>query len=384
MNYPPSKLPHIGTTIFTVMSQLANDFKAVNLSQGFPDFDGPKILLEGVGKYIAQGLNQYAPMAGIPALREQIVLKVQTLYGNAVSPDEVTITSGATEALFNAISAVIHQGDEVIIFDPAYDSYEPAITLNGGKAVRLNLLPPAFKIDWQQLKDAINSKTRLIIINTPHNPTGTTLTKNDLNQLAELVRNTDILIISDEVYEHIIFDGLQHESIHRHPELYARSFVISSFGKTYHTTGWKIGYCVAPPVLTQEFRKIHQYVTFTTSTPMQYALVDVMREAPEHIEQLPQFYQTKRDEFSQLLQSTRFTLLTSTGTYFQLADYTGISNLDDVAFCRWLTTDIGVAAIPVSVFYEKPPTDMKLIRFCFAKNSQTLKHGAARLRSLNV
>lgn len=384
MNYPPSKLPHIGTTIFTVMSQLANDFKAVNLSQGFPDFDGPTILLEGVGKYIAQGLNQYAPMAGIPALREQIALKVHNLYGNPVSPDEVTITSGATEALFNAISAVVRQGDEIIIFDPAYDSYEPAITLNGGKAVRLNLLPPAFKIDWQQLKDSINTKTRLIIINTPHNPTGTTLTKDDLNQLAELVRNTDILIVSDEVYEHIIFDGLQHESINRHPELYERSFVISSFGKTYHTTGWKIGYCVAPPVLTQEFRKIHQYVTFTTSTPMQYALVDVMRNEPQHVEQLPQFYQTKRDEFTQLLQSTRFKLLHSTGTYFQLADYMGMSNLNDVDFCRWLTTDIGVAAIPVSVFYENPPADMKLIRFCFAKNSETLRRGAARLRSLNT
>lgn len=384
MNYPSSKLPHIGTTIFTVMSQLATDFKAVNLSQGFPDFDGPKILLEGVGQYIAQGLNQYAPMAGIPALREQIALKVQRLYGNPVSPNEVTITSGATEALFNAISAVVRQGDEVIIFDPAYDSYEPAITLNGGKAVRLNLLPPRFKMDWQQLKDAINPKTRLIIINTPHNPTGTVLDQNDLNQLAELVRNTDILIVSDEVYEHIIFDGLEHASIHRHPELYERSFVISSFGKTYHTTGWKIGYCVAPLALTQEFRKIHQYVTFTTSTPMQYALVDVMRDDPQHIEQLPQFYQTKRDEFTSLMQKTRFTLLHSSGTYFQLADYTELSHLDDLAFCRWLTTDIGVAAIPVSVFYENPPADMKLIRFCFAKNSETLRHGTVRLRSLNV
>lgn len=382
MNYPASKLPQVGTTIFTVMSQLAAEHQAINLSQGFPDFDGPSRLLTAVGHYISQGFNQYAPMAGVPVLREQIAHKVKRLYGNTVSPDsEVTVTSGATEAIFAAISAVVRQGDEVIIFDPAYDSYEPAIALNGGKAVRLQLAPPDFAINWQHLQESINPKTRLIILNTPHNPTGTVLSAADLQQLAAIVRDTEILLLADEVYEHIVFDGQVHQSFHRLPELYARSFVVSSFGKTYHTTGWKIGYCVAPPALTTEFRKVHQFLTFSTSTPMQWALADMMRDQPEHELELPRFYQQKRDIFCDLLKPSRFQFTPSQGTYFQIADYSQISDLTDVAFCQYLVKELGVAAIPVSVFCQTPPT-MRLIRFCFAKGEMTLQQAAARLQVL--
>lgn len=382
MHYPASKLPQVGTTIFTVMSQLAADHHAINLSQGFPDFDGPSALLAAVGSYIQQGFNQYAPMAGVPLLRAQIAAKVKGLYNNPISAEhEVTVTSGATEALFAAIAAVVRQGDEVIIFDPAYDSYEPAIALNGGKAVRLALQPPEFHIDWQQLKDTLTSKTRLIIINTPHNPTGTVLSAEDLQQLAEIVRNTDVLLLADEVYEHIVFDGQQHQSLHRHPELYARSFIVSSFGKTYHTTGWKIGYCVAPPALTAEFRKVHQFLTFSTSTPMQWALAQMLRDHPEHAVELPRFYQQKRDTFCDLMKTSRFSFKPSQGTYFQIVDYSQISQLSDVAFCQQLVKEVGVAAIPVSVFYQTPPS-MHLIRFCFAKGETTLQQAAARLVTL--
>lgn len=381
MNYPSSKLPHIGTTIFTVMSQMAADYQAINLSQGFPDFDGPRVLLDGVAGYINQGVNQYAPMMGVPALREQIAAKVARLYGNAVTDAEVTVTSGATEALFAAIAAVVRPGDEVIVFDPAYDSYEPAVTLNGGRTVHLQLQPPRFGIDWQQVQAAITPRTRLIILNSPHNPTGAVLEADDLAQLAALVRDTDILLLSDEVYEHIVFDGQVHQSLHRHPELYERSFVVSSFGKTYHTTGWKIGYCVAPPPLSAEFRKMHQYLTFSTCTPMQWALADILRGQPEHADQLPAFYQQKRDSFCHLISSSRFRFTPSAGTYFQLVDYSAISDLPDVEFCRWLTQQAGVAAIPVSVFCQTPP-EMRLIRFCFAKGQDTLERAAERLCAL--
>ena len=379
MHYPATKLPKVGTTIFSVMSQMAAEHQAINLSQGFPDFDGPKALLEGVGRHIAQGANQYAPMTGVPALREAIAAKVARLYHNTICPNnEVTVTSGATEALFAAIAAVVRSGDEVIIFDPAYDSYEPAIELNGGTARRLQLQPPAFRIDWQLLKDTINANTRMIIINTPHNPTGTTLSADDLTQLADLVRDTNILLLSDEVYEHIVFDGEQHQSIAAHPELYQRSFVVSSFGKTYHTTGWKIGYCIAPPALSAEFRKVHQYLTFSTATPMQLALADILRDEPAHYEQLPAFYQHKRDLFCELINESRFTFSASAGTYFQLVDYSQISDLPDVEFCQWLIKEAGVAAIPVSVFCQTPPA-MRLIRICFAKDDQTLQQAAARI-----
>lgn len=378
MHYPASKLPHIGTTIFTVMSQMANEHQAINLSQGFPDFDGPSALLNAVGAYIAKGMNQYAPMSGLPVLREQIAAKVQRIYGNPVSADEATVTSGATEALFAAIAAVVRQGDEVLMFDPAYDSYEPAVELNGGRAIRLQLQPPAFAINWTAVKAAITPKTRLIILNSPHNPTGSVLSAVDMQQLLELVRGTDILLLGDEVYEHIAFDGEQHQSLNRYPELYERSFVVSSFGKTYHATGWKIGYCVAPPPLTAEFRKMHQYLTFATCTPMQLALADILRDEPEHADNLPSFYQQKRDLFCSLIRQSRFQFTPSAGTYFQVVDYSAISDLPDTKFCEWLTKEVGVAAIPVSVFCKTPP-EMHLIRFCFAKGDETLKRAAERL-----
>ncbi len=381
MHYPASKLPHIGTTIFTVMSQMANEHKAINLSQGFPDFDGPSALLNAVGAYIVKGMNQYAPMSGLPVLREQIAAKVQRIYGNPVSSDEVTVTSGATEALFAAIAAVVRPGDEVIMFDPAYDSYDPAVELNGGVSIHLQLQPPQFAIDWAQVKATITPKTRLIILNSPHNPTGSVLITTDMQQLIELVRGTDILLLGDEVYEHIAFNGQQHQSLNRYPELYERSFVVSSFGKTYHTTGWKIGYCVAPLPLTAEFRKMHQYLTFATCTPMQLALADILRDEPEHADNLPQFYQKKRDLFCSLLSNSRFKLTPSAGTYFQVVDYSAISDLPDTAFCEWLTKEVGVAAIPVSVFCKVPP-EMRLIRFCFAKGDETLQRAAERLCAL--
>jgi len=379
MQFPDSKLPKVGTTIFTVMSQLANEAGAINLSQGFPDFDGPEFLRERVAHYIQNGANQYAPMTGVPALREAIAGKTQSLYGRTVCADsEITVTSGATEALFAAIAAVVRQGDEVIVFDPAYDSYEPAIELNGGRAVHLALPPPAFNIDFEQLKAAITPKTRMIIVNSPHNPTGAVLSADDLEALAELVRDTDILLLSDEVYEHIAFDGAPHQSLLLHNELAARSFVVSSFGKTFHTTGWKVGYCVAPAPLSAEFRKVHQYLTFSTVTPVQLALADMLQQHPEHYLELPAFYQQKRDFFCEQMQGSRFTFTKATGTYFQLMDYSAISDLPDTEFCRWLIKEAGVAAIPISVFSEAP-MDTRLVRFCFAKDDDTLKAAAEAL-----
>ncbi|HAQ26112.1 pyridoxal phosphate-dependent aminotransferase [Stutzerimonas nitrititolerans] len=376
-----SKLPNVGTTIFTTMSQLAAEVGAINLSQGFPDFDGPQALREAVTRAVMDGRNQYAPMAGLPALREQVAVKVRSLYGREVSADsEITITPGATQAIFCAIHAVVRAGDEVIVFDPCYDSYEPAVELAGGVCIHQSLSLPDFSIDWQKLADAITPRTRMIVLNTPHNPSGALIDGADLERLAALVRERDIYLLSDEVYEHLVFDGREHASVLRHEELYQRAFVISSFGKTYHVTGWKTGYVVAPPNLTAELRKVHQYVSFTGVTPLQWALAEFMAAHPEHVRELPAFYQAKRDLFCDLLSGSRFGFTRTAGTYFQLADYSAIRpDLDDVAMAQWLTREHGVASIPISVFYQSPPANLRLVRFCFAKQEETLRQAAERL-----
>ncbi len=377
-----SKLPKVGTTIFSVMSQLAAQHKAINLGQGFPDFDGPQSLRDALSEAMNAGKNQYAPMTGIPKLREQIALKTENLYGRRVSADnEITVTSGATEALFAAIMAVVHTDEEVIVLDPCYDSYEPAVEMAGGRTVHVPLTQPEYSVDWQRVKDAITGRTRMIVINSPQNPSGAVLAAEDLDTLAEIVRGTNIVVLSDEVYEHIIFDGLAHQSVLRHAELAARSFVVSSFGKTYHCTGWKLGYCVAPPQLSAEFRKVHQYVTFCTFTPAQWAFADALERDPDHYLQLPAFYQAKRDHLRKLLKPSRFSLLPAKGTYFQVVDYSAISSRDDLNFCEWMTREAGVAAIPVSAFYETPP-DARVIRLCFAKDENTLTTAAERLCKL--
>ncbi len=378
-----SKLPATGTTIFTIMTQLANDCGAINLSQGFPSFDPDPRLLELVHHYLTHGANQYAPMPGVPSLREAVADKVTRLYGRAVDPEtEVTVCSGATEGLFSSIQAVVRPGDEVIVLDPAYDSYEPAVTLAGGVTRHLPLVVsderPDFHIDWQALDDTIGEKTRLIILNFPHNPTGAILEPEDLDRLADAVRDASIYLLSDEVYEHIIFDGADHQSLARHDELWERSFVISSFGKTYHATGWKVGYCIAPPVLSAEFRKIHQWNTFAVVTPIQHAIADYMRETPAHYSELPLFYQEKRDRFCELVTESRFALRPAAGTFFQILDYSGIGDEDDVSYARRLTEEIGVASIPVSVFCARPSAD-RLLRFCVAKDDATLETAAERL-----
>ena len=376
-----SKLPNVGTTIFTRMSQLAMEAGALNLSQGFPDFDGPQALRDAVGRHIAAGHNQYAPMTGLPALREQVAAKIARSYGRMVSADtEVTIVPGATQGIFCAIQAVIQSGDEVIVFDPSYDSYEPSVELAGGRCVHVPLALPDFSIDWQRLQGALSDKTRLIILNSPHNPSGALISRAELDQLAILIRERDIYLVSDEVYEHLVFDGIQHASVLAHEELYQRAFVVSSFGKTYHVTGWKTGYVVAPPALSAELRKVHQYVSFCGVTPLQWALADYMAEHPEHVEELPAFYQAKRDLFCDLLAGSRFTFTRAAGTYFQLVDYSATrSDLNDVAMAEWLTREHGVAAIPVSVFYQTPPKDLRLVRFCFAKREETLRQAAEKL-----
>lgn len=376
-----SKLPNVGTTIFTRMSQLAAEVGAINLSQGFPDFAAPAALCDAVGQHIAQGHNQYAPMTGLPALREQVAAKVATFYGRTVSADsEVTITPGATEAIFCAIQSVVRAGDEVIVLDPCYDSYEPSVELAGGRCVHVPLALPGFAIDWQRMQDALSPRTRMIILNSPHNPSGALISRAELDQLAALIRGRDIYLVSDEVYEHLVFDGVQHVSVLAHDELYARAFVVSSFGKTYHVTGWKTGYVVAPPALSAELRKVHQYVNFCGVTPLQWALADFMAAHPEHLAELPGFYQAKRDLFCDLLADSRFRFTRAAGTYFQLVDYSGIRpDLDDVAMSEWLTREHGVAAIPVSVFYQHAPADLRLVRFCFAKREETLRQAAEKL-----
>lgn len=377
-----SKLPHVGTTIFTVMSKLAQDHNAINLSQGFPDFDCPERLKELVVEHLNGGKNQYPPMAGVPILRQQIAAKINSHYQFVADPEtEITVTSGATEALFDAIQAVVGRGDEVIVFDPAYDSYEPAVTLAGGKCVHIPLRLPDFSVDWQQVGDAINARTRLIIINSPHNPCGGILSRDDLDQLAALTRERNIPVLSDEVYEHMVFDGAQHLSVLSHNELSQRAFAVFSFGKTYHATGWKLAYCVAKAPLTAEFRKVHQFVTFTSTSFLQYAIADFMAECPQHAIELPAFYQAKRDLFCALLKDSRFTYTPSRGTYFQIVDYSAISDQSDVDFANTLTREHGVAAIPLTPFYEQP-SGAPLIRFCFCKDDNTLKQAAEILRRL--
>ncbi|PMZ90453.1 MULTISPECIES: pyridoxal phosphate-dependent aminotransferase [unclassified Pseudomonas] len=376
-----SKLPNVGITIFTQMSQLAAQTGALNLSQGFPDFAAPQALCDAVGRHIASGHNQYSPMTGLPVLRQQIAAKIARSYGVQVDVDsEVTVTPGATEAIFCAIQAVIHNGDEVIVFDPAYDSYEPSVELAGGRCVHVQLGLNDFSIDFEKLAQALSPRTRMIILNTPHNPSGALINRDELDQLATLIRDRDIYVISDEVYEHLVYDGVPHVSVLAHEELYQRAFVVSSFGKTYHVTGWKTGYVIAPPALTAELRKVHQYVNFCGVTPLQYALADFMAEHPEHVEELPAFYQAKRDLFCDLLAPSRFSFTRVTGTYFQLVDYSQIRpDLNDVEMALWMTREHGVASIPISVFYQTPPVGQRLVRLCFAKREETLREAAEKL-----
>ncbi|TBR39585.1 MULTISPECIES: pyridoxal phosphate-dependent aminotransferase [Dyella] len=377
-----TKLPKVGTTIFSVMSQLAVEHKAVNLGQGFPDFEPPQALRDAVARAMGEGKNQYAPGIGLQSLREQIALKTERMYGRRINADtDVTVTSGATEALFAAIAAVVSAGDEVIVFDPAYDSYEPAIDLQGAKAVHIPLTVPSFGIDWQQVRDAITPRTRMILVNSPHNPSGAVLSSGDLDELAAIVRDTNIIVLSDEVYEHIVFDGALHQSVLRHAELAERSIVVSSFGKTYHCTGWKVGYAVAPKALSAEFRKVHQYLTFCTFHPAQVAFAEFMASTPEHYLELPAFYQAKRDRFRDLIKPSRLKLLDVPGGYFQLVDYSAIRDESDVAFCEWLVKEGGVAAIPLTPFYDKAP-NTRLVRLCFAKSDATMEAAAERLCKL--
>ena len=380
---PETKLPKVGTTIFTVMSQLAMEHGAVNLGQGFPDFNVPERLIEALDRAMREGKNQYAPMTGIPALRQAIAAKTERCYGLRPNADtEITVTSGASEAIFDAVLAVVRPGDEVIVLDPCYDCYEPAIDLAGGCAVHVPLDPHTFAPDWNLVRAAVTPKTRMLMINSPHNPSGAMFNEDDIAQLAALLRDTGIYLLSDEVYEHIVFDGARHESVLRYPELRERAFVVSSFGKTYHCTGWKIGYCVAPPALSAEFRKVHQYNTFCSFAPAQWAFAEMIEAEPQHYEELGAFYQAKRDRFREQLLTTKLKPLDVPGGYFQLVDYSDVSDLDDVAFCRWLTTEKGVAAIPLSPFYETAPTDQRIARLCFAKNEATLDAAIERLHKL--
>jgi methionine aminotransferase len=378
-----TKLPKVGTTIFTIMSQLAAEHGAVNLGQGFPDFPVPGRLVEELDRAMRAGHNQYAPMTGVPALRQAIAGKTQRVHGHLPDADaEVTVTSGATEAIFNAIHAVVRAGDEVVVLDPAYDCYEPAIELAGARAVHVPLDPATFAPDWQRVKEAISPRTRMLMINSPHNPSGAMLSAADMEALGGLLRDTGIFLLSDEVYEHIVFDGARHESALRHPQLRERAFVVSSFGKTYHCTGWKVGYCIAPPALSAEFRKVHQYNVFCTFAPAQHAFAAMLEAEPAHYEELGAFYQAKRDRFRAQLLGTKLRPLPVPGGYFQLVDYSAVSDQDDLAFCRWLTTGKGVAAIPLSPFYQAPPAGQRLARLCFAKNEATLDAAIERLERL--
>jgi methionine transaminase len=376
-----SKLPNVGTTIFTVMSKLAADTGAINLSQGFPDFDCDPALVDAVARHMREGRNQYAPMQGVPALRQAIAAKFQSLYGAGYDPDtEVTVTSGGTEAIFDAVAAIVHPGDEVIVFEPCYDSYVPAIEVNGGRAVVVSLRYPEYAVPWDDVRAAITPRTRMIMLNSPHNPTASILGAGDLSRLAEVVDATDIAIVSDEVYEHIIFDGARHESMARYDALRARSFIVGSFGKTYHVTGWKVGYVVAPAALMAEFRKVHQFVTFSTITPVQHALAEFLDQKRGYPE-LANFYQRKRDLFLELIAGSRWKPLPSRGTYFQLLDYSAITAESDMDFALRLTREHGVASIPTSAFLYKEPPPLAL-RFCFAKKDDTLRAAADRLRGL--
>jgi len=376
-----SRLPNVGTTIFTVMSALAHEHGAVNLGQGFPDFDCDPRLIDAVNTAMRAGLNQYPPMAGVPALREAVAAKIAATYGHAYDPGtEITVTAGATQAIITIILAVAHPGDEVIVLDPCYDSYEPNIELAGGTAVHVPLTPGTFEPDFAKISAAITPRTRAIVVNTPHNPSATVWTAAHMAQLAALLRDTDILVIADEVYEHMVFDGAAHQSVARFPELAQRSFAVSSFGKTYHVTGWKVGYVAAPAPLMAEFRKVHQFNVFTVNTPVQHALASYMAEASHHLE-LPTFYQRKRDLFLDGLATTRLRPLQTRGSFFQCVDYSEASDLSEADFCRWLATEIGVAAIPLAAFY-RGGFEQRIARFCFAKKDDTLNLALDRLAKL--
>jgi len=375
-----TRLPTVGTTIFTVMSALAQERGAVNLGQGFPDFDCDPKLLDAVDAAMRSGLNQYPPMAGIAVLRERIAAKMEALYGHRYDPvSEITVTAGATQAIITAVLAFVGPGDEVIVLDPCYDSYAPNVELAGGRAVHVPLRPETFRPDFDRITAALGPKTKAIIVNSPHNPSGTVWPAEDMARLAELLRPTDVVLISDEVYEHMVYEG-DHQSASRFPELAARTVVVSSFGKTYHVTGWKVGYAAAPAPLMGEFRKVHQFNVFTVNTPMQHGLASYLADPSHHLG-LPAFYRAKRDRFRAGLAATRLRVLPCQGTYFQCVDYSAVSDLGDDAFCRWLTTEIGVAAIPLSAFYVDG-FDQKIARFCFAKKDETLDLALARLRAL--
>ncbi len=378
---PPSRLPQVGTTIFTVMSALAQQHGAVNLGQGFPDFDCNPRLVELVADAMRRGLNQYPPMTGVPALREAIAAKIEALHGRRYDAGtEITVTAGATQAILTAILCVVHPGDEVVVLDPCYDSYEPSITLSGGRAVRVPLTPGSFRPDFDRIAAALGPRTRAVIVNTPHNPSATAWTAGEMARLAALLRPTDVLLIADEVYEHMVYDGQAHESVARHPELAARAMLISSFGKTFHVTGWKVGYVAAPAALSAEFRKVHQFNVFTVNTPVQHALAAYLEDPAPYLG-LPAFYQAKRDRFRAGLAASRLRLLPSEGSYFQCVDYSAVSELGEEAFCRWLTTEVGVAAIPLAVFYGDG-FEQRIARLCFAKRDETLDLALERLARL--
>ena len=373
-----SKLPNVGTTIFSIMSEMANKYNAINLSQGFPDFDVSRKLIELVENYMRKGYNQYAPMPGILPLREIISQKTENLYNSKYNPEtEITITAGATQALFTAITALIQEDDEVIVFEPAYDSYIPAIKANGGKPIYIKLKYPDYKIDWQQVNKSVNQRTKMLIINSPHNPSGSILSEDDLNNLKRFVSGTNIIILSDEVYEHIIFDKQEHQSISTIPELAKRSLIVSSFGKTFHATGWKVGYCLAPANLMKEFRKIHQFMVYSVNTPVQHAIAEFLQEKDNYL-QLGEFYQEKRDYFMKLLENTKYKMLPSKGTYFQTIDYSDISNMQDKEYSIELIQKHGIATIPMSVFYHEK-IKSNVLRICFAKSKKTLEKAAERL-----
>jgi methionine transaminase len=376
-----SKLPNINTSIFTVMTEVATKHNAINLSQGFPDFNPPEELIKLVEKYMRKGFNQYAPMQGLMSLREKIALKTQELYGQSFDPDtEITITSGATEAIFSSISAFVQEGDEVIVFEPAYDSYAPIIRINGGNPIYVAVKLPDYKIDWEEVNKMVNARTRMIIINTPHNPSGSILSADGMEKLNKLVAGTNIIVLSDEVYEHLVFDGMEHESALKYPNLKERAIVISSFGKTYNATGWKIGYCIATAHITKEIRKIHQFDVFAVNTPIQHAISDFIDNKDVYLE-VKEFYQQKRDEFLDLLKGSRFTGTPSQGTYFQMLSYKDISTEKDTVFANRLIEEHGIATVPVSAFYHDA-IDTKVLRFCFAKTSETLKKAAEILHKI--
>ena len=376
-----SKLPDVGTTIFTVMSRRARELGAINIGQGFPDYEIDPLLGELVGQAIAAGHNQYAPMEGAVELRQAIAAKLADSYGTAVDPEtEVTVCLGATEAIYSAVQAIVAPGDEVIVFDPAYDSYEPAVRLAGGRCVRLPLLPPSFRYDWDRVRAHLSERTRLIIINSPHNPTCTAATRADLDALADCLRTRDILVLSDEVYEHVLFDGRAHASILTHPELRARGFAVFSFGKTLHATGWRVGYCVAVPELTRELRKVHQFNTFSIANPLQHAIAAYLARKPAVWRGLGEFFQAKRDRLRAALAGTAFELPPAEGTFFQLVDFSRISSEGDLAFAEALLTQAGVATIPLTPFYERPPA-LPFVRVCIAKRDATLDQASARLRA---